>query len=261
MSIEVVLLGNNEGSKLASETTNGVAIIVDVLRASTTIPTAMRQGLNTFYVAKEVEDTRQVKVEFDTLLMGERGCLMLEGFDFGNSPVEVSSKINFAKPATAFTSSTGARRVVESIGAKYILIGSIVNAKVIAQKVIDIAQEDERQLKVVIIPAFSEGNIQNNTITEDQLGGLIIANEFQNIGVTLAQEVTEEIAYLEELLKTTTLYDLLYQTAHGKKLIDLNYIDDIEFCSRLNFINIVPISRNDIITLTNNTRVVKFSKE
>ncbi|MBN1328628.1 MAG: 2-phosphosulfolactate phosphatase [Candidatus Heimdallarchaeota archaeon] len=261
MSIEVILLGNAEGSNLASETTGSVAVIVDVLRASTTIPTAMRQGVKTFYVAKEVEDARQVKVELNTLLMGERGCLKLEGFDYGNSPVELSSKTDFSKKAAAFTSSTGAKRVVESIGAKVILIGSIVNAKAIAQKVIALANKDKNQIKAVIIPAFSEGCIENNTITEDQLGGLLIANEFQKLGVTLSKEISEEIAFLKQLLRTTTFYNLLNQTEHGKKLIKLGYSADIEFCSRLNSIDITPISRNDIITLANNMRVVKFSKE
>ncbi len=261
MAIKVILLGNAEGSRLASKTGNSVAIIVDVLRASTTVPTAMQQGLTTFFIAKEVEDTREIKKEFDTLLMGERGCLPLEGFDFGNSPIEMSKKTDFDNFTASFTSSTGAQRVVESIGAKYLIIGSIVNAHAVAQKIIEIAKTEEKNLTTVIIPAFSEGNIKQNTITEDQIGGLIIADELRKSGIELSKEISEEIAYLKELLKSNTLHDLLSQTFHAKKLTELNLADDIEFCSRINSIDIVPISRNDFITLKNNAQAVKFSKE
>jgi len=260
MNLDVVILGNDDGPNLAKRE-KGIAIIVDVLRASTTIPTAMKQGITTFYVTKEVEDTRKASVEFDTLLMGERGCIKLPGFDFGNSPVEVNTTQKFRRSSASFTSSTGARRVAESQGSKYLIIGSIVNAKAVVVKCLEIIQNEKNPLKIVIIPTFTMGSIVNKQITEDQLGALIIAREFQREGVKLSTAINNEIQYLEELLQTKTLHELLLETEHGKKLINLECTQDIEFCSKINSIDIVSISRDDLITLTNKTEIARFSIE
>ncbi|NHK31620.1 MAG: 2-phosphosulfolactate phosphatase [Asgard group archaeon] len=254
-SLDITLLGNYEGSHLASSE-KGIAIIVDVLRASTTIPVAMNNGIDDIYVAKEVEDTRIASRELDSLLMGERDCLMLSGFDYGNSPTEISQVKHFTKSAASFTSSTGAKRVIEAIGARKILIGSIINAYAVASHVIDYVSNENIDTKVVIVPAFTEGSIINFDLTEDQIGSLIIAREFEKKGVKLNKELRNEITYLENLLKKHTIVDLLTETKHGQKLVKLNFEHDIAYCANLNQINLIPISNNNIIRLSNNSQVV-----
>lgn len=258
-NLDITLLGNYEGSHLAASV-KGIAIIVDVLRASTTIPVAMNKGIKDFYVAKEVEDTRIASNELDTLLMGERGCLKLQGFDFGNSPTEISQIDQLIKSSASFTSSTGAKRVIEAIGSSLILIGSIINAQAIASRVIDFISAKIKETKVVIIPAFTEGSILDSELTEDQIGSLIIAREFNKKGIKLSDELQNEICYLEKLLKTNTIGDLLTKTKHGQKLVKLNFEKDIAFCAKLNQINITPESINDIIQISNNSYVVHLRK-
>jgi 2-phosphosulfolactate phosphatase len=259
-NLDITLLGNFEGSHLAASE-KGIAIIVDVLRASTTIPVAMNKGLDDIYVAKEVEDTRIASQELGSLLMGERDCLMLSGFNYGNSPTEISQINQFTKSAASFTSSTGAKRVIEAIGARMIIIGSIINANAVASHVIDYVSSKDLEIKVVIIPAFSEGSIIDSELTEDQIGSLIIAREFGKKGVKLNKELSNEIIYLEDLLKTKTLVDLLTETKHGQKLVKLNFVQDIAYCAKLNQINITPLSNNNIIRLSNNSQVVHLSKK
>jgi 2-phosphosulfolactate phosphatase len=254
----ITIKGNYEGSNLAA-TKKGIAIMVDVLRASTTIPTAMDKGIAEFYIAKEVEDTRLASKELGTLLVGERDCLKLPGFNFGNSPVEMSQITNFPKNTAAFTSSTGARRVVEAIGAKNIIIGSIINAQAIASYIT--SSFTKQNIVVVIIPAFTEGSIISNEITEDQIGALLIAREFQKHGIILDKEIKEEIVFLEKILEKETLTTVLTNTKHGQKLVNLNFEADIAFCAKENQLNIVPISQNEVVTLSNNSKIVKIKKK
>ncbi len=255
--MEVLIQGNYEGSKLAADS-KGIAIIVDVLRASTTIPVAMATGIEIFYVAKEVEDARLAQIEFDTLLMGERDCLMLPGFDFGNSPVEMSKQTKFRKNTATFTSSTGSKRVVEAIGSLITIIGSIINAKAVAEKVIELSKQMTEELKVVIIPTFTLGSIINNKITEDQIGSLLIAREFLNLGIQLSKELLEEISFLEEIMIEKPLTQILEETEHGKKLINLKFRHDIAYCSQINKITVTPISKNEVYTLSNGKQIVKL---
>ena len=257
--MDITLLGNYEGSQLAASE-KGIAIIVDVLRASTTIPVAMNNGIDEIFVAKEVEDTRIASRELDSLLMGERDCLMLSGFDYGNSPTEISKVNHFTKLTASFTSSTGAKRVIEAIGANVILIGSIINAHSIATHVINYISQEKIDSKVVIIPAFTEGPIINFEITEDQIGSLIIAQEFEKRGIMLNKELSNEINHLKNLLKKQSLVELLTETKHGQKLMKLNFEQDIAYCARLNEINLTPVSHNKVIRLSNNSQVVHLIK-
>ena len=258
--MEVLVCGNYEGSKLAADS-KGIAIVVDVLRASTTIPVAMSKGIEIFYVAKEVEDVRLTQTELDTLIIGERGCVKLSGFDFGNSPVEMSNQTKFRKNISAFTSSTGSKRVVEAIGSQITIIGSIINAKAVAEKVIALSKQLSEELKVVIIPTFTHGSIIENENTEDQIGSLLIAREFLRAGIELSPELTEEITFLEQKMSKQSLTKILEETEHGKKLINLKFKHDIEFCSRLNEFTQIPISRNDVYALSNGNNVVKLILE
>src|SRR6185436_6958053 len=67
-------------------------IVVDVLRATSTIVQALDAGYRTVYCCAEVEEARALKEELgDAVLGGERGGDPLPGFDFGNSPLEYLS--------------------------------------------------------------------------------------------------------------------------------------------------------------------------
>lgn len=259
--MDIVLKGNTAGAKYSAEN-KSVAIVVDTLRASTTIPVTMNQGIEDIFVVKEVSDVRLSAKENDTLLMGERGCIMLKGFDYGNSPTEMTNVVSFSKDKISFTSSTGARIVIESIGSECILIGSPINAEAVVSKIEKLVEaENIKTNQIVIIPAYSTGSIISNEITEDQIGGLIIANEFRKKGYVIKKQIDEEIIYLNNLLKSKSLDNLFLETKHGQKLLDLNLRADIKFCSQLNQINIAPISYNDVIYLSNGKKAVHFIKK
>jgi phosphosulfolactate phosphohydrolase-like enzyme len=142
-----------------------------------------------------------------------------------------------------------------------ILIGSNINAHSVATYIIDHVAQKKIDTKVVIIPAFTEGSIINCEITEDQIGSLIIAREFGKKGVKLNKELRKEINHLENLLKKQSLVELLTETKHGQKLVKLNFEHDIAYCAKLNQINVIPISHNNIIRLSNNSQVVHLGKK
>lgn len=256
--MKIQLLGNIQGAHFAAKE-EAIAIIVDTLRASTTIPVSMEKGLKEIIIAKEVEDARIAAAEHATILMGERDCIKLSGFTFGNSPLEIFQQKEFPYEKSTFTSSTGAKIAIESIGSNLIIIGSPINAKAVTEKVIEYNKETSVK-DVVIIPAFTEGSIFGNEITEDQLGGLIIAKEFQKHSQILPQDLIEEITYLNDLLEKETLFELFLKTKHGQKLVNLNFKHDVEFCSQINKVTTVPYSKNDFLTISNGRQVLRFKK-
>src|ERR1700758_342490 len=67
-----------------------IAVVFDVLRATSTMITGLEHGVERFVPVETVEAARALKIQDPSLLLaGERGGLPLEGFDLGNSPAEV----------------------------------------------------------------------------------------------------------------------------------------------------------------------------
>jgi 2-phosphosulfolactate phosphatase len=108
-------------------------IVVDVLRATSTIVQALDSGYERVFCCAEVDEARSLRDELgDAVLAGERGALAIEGFDLGNSPRE------FLEPrasAVVLTTTNGTRAVAAAAaaGSGSVLIGSLLNAGAVAK--------------------------------------------------------------------------------------------------------------------------------
>ena len=113
-----------------------VAVVIDVLRATTTIIHALARGAECVIPCLEVEAARQAaqKIGSSALLGGERGGMRIDGFDFGNSPTEyVSEKISGR--TIVFSTTNGTRAMLHCRQAAKILLGAFVNRAAVAQAV------------------------------------------------------------------------------------------------------------------------------
>ena len=106
-------------------------IVVDVLRATSTIVQALDAGYRTVYCCAEVEEARALKEELgDAVLGGERGGNPLPGFDLGNSPLEYLSP---QAEEVVITTTNGTRAVVgAAANCDHVLVGSILNLDAVA---------------------------------------------------------------------------------------------------------------------------------
>jgi 2-phosphosulfolactate phosphatase len=92
-----------------------VVIVVDTLRASTTMAILLERAREVI-VVRSVKDARALAAEQPgSLLAGERDGLPPEGFDLGNSPV-AARHFDCAGRPVIFTSTTGAARAVAMVG-------------------------------------------------------------------------------------------------------------------------------------------------
>ncbi|MEA2070857.1 MAG: 2-phosphosulfolactate phosphatase [Asgard group archaeon] len=243
---DVELVGNTAGPKKATQT-KAIAIIVDTLRASTTIPVLFARGIKEVFVVKTLAEMDYYRKELENpLVVGERNCLPLPSFDFGNSPNQLFAHKKLTQTKALFTSTTGAKRIVDSRKSKISYIGAAINAQAIAKKTHRFILENNLKgdQKIIIIPAFTEGAINRSKITEDQIGGLLIALELcQYPEMKFPSNLKEEMQYLEQLMKENSLEELIKKTDHAKKLAKLGFEKDINFCSQKNELDIVPISQ------------------
>jgi 2-phosphosulfolactate phosphatase len=116
------------------------AIVVDVLRATSTIVQALDAGYRRVFCCAEVEEARALREDLNgAVLAGERGAQAIPGFDLGNSPRE------FVRPLgeqLVLTTTNGTRAVVTAAAAsEAVLIGSLLNLNAVAAAAAELAED------------------------------------------------------------------------------------------------------------------------
>jgi 2-phosphosulfolactate phosphatase len=109
-----------------------VAVVVDVLRATSTIAQALASGYRRVLCCAEIEEARDLRDQLgEGVLAGERLAQAIPGFDLGNSPAE------FVEPrgeTVVLTTTNGTRAIVAAASsAETVLVGSLLNLAAVAE--------------------------------------------------------------------------------------------------------------------------------
>jgi len=107
----------------------GVAVVIDVLRATTTMVHALAAGCDAIIPCLEIDEARAIASklpEGSGVLAGERQGLPIEGFDLGNSPGDCTPEICSGK-TVVMTTTNGTRAIHASLEADQVLIAAFVN--------------------------------------------------------------------------------------------------------------------------------------
>ena len=146
----------------------GTAIIIDVFRAFTTAAIAFSKGVDKIVLVAEVEEALELRSRgVGQLCMGEVGGVRPEGFDFGNSPFELSQAEVSGKVLIQSTRA-GTVGVTAARDADRIYVGSFVNAQATVDAVLRLQTE-----LVSIVAMGVEGRTQSD---EDEQCALYLRN-------------------------------------------------------------------------------------
>jgi 2-phosphosulfolactate phosphatase len=107
------------------------AIVVDVLRATSTIAQALASGYRRVLCCVEVEEALELRARLgDGVLAGERKGVAIPGFDLGNSPREFTEPLG---ETLVFTTTNGTRAILAAAAsAESVLVGSLLNLDAVA---------------------------------------------------------------------------------------------------------------------------------
>jgi len=157
----------------------GIAVVIDVLRASTTISTALSCGATQVVPCQSISDARKLALGCDTetppLLGGERHGQIIDGFDLDNSP-ENYTPAKIAGREIVFTTTNGTRALLHSTEAECVLIGSFVNLNAVLSRLCNAEQA------IHLVCAGTDGEIA----TEDVLFAGAICRGLLAAGIDLA---------------------------------------------------------------------------
>jgi 2-phosphosulfolactate phosphatase len=198
-----------------------LSIMVDVLRASTTITMAL-ENFPEIIPVRSLEDATQLAMQHNSILAGERDGAVVDGFDVGNSPLDIQK---FKGKSLVLTTTNGTR-ILEGIKGKT-LIGSFVNAAAVAEKALKIAED---HIEVVM------AGVNGNFVIEDFLGAGEIIFHLQN------QELDEmALAALMASQNPEKVKEAILNSRSAYGLLKLGFESDIDFCLKRNITTKVPL--------------------
>ena len=155
-----------EGARRAK----GIVVVIDVFRAFSVACYAVDNGAVDYYAVDKIESARKIADERGGVLIGERDCIKVEGFDHGNSPTEIEN-IDFSKKTIVHTTSAGTQGLVACVDADEVLTGAFVNARAIVEYVLS------REPELVTIVAIGTGGAMR--AQEDMMCAMYIKNELE----------------------------------------------------------------------------------
>ncbi len=229
-----------------------VTVVVDVLRATSAICTAFEHGIDYVIPVPHVEDTYYYKNENDILIAAERGGEIVEGFEFGNSPLSyIRDDIKGKK--LVITTTNGTQAIEAAKDCQHIIIGSFLNFTA----VINAIKEIDKDIMVLCAGWKNRFNL------EDTLYAGAVVEELLNHGFQYATDSDAAIASL-------TLYQAakgnmdqyLIDSSHRNRLAKLNLQEDIDYCLSIDKTNALPYLLNGrLINANLHGGVLKLHKE
>jgi 2-phosphosulfolactate phosphatase len=200
-------------------------VVVDVLRATTTLTAALEAGAKAIYPLAEPDDAWRLQAQLggEALLGGERGGLRIGGFDLGNSPREYTRAVVSGKLLCYTTSNgTAALLAAHRAGAAPIYLGALRNATAVARRLV------REGRSAVIYCSGSGGRIA----LEDVVAAGAIAGACQGAGDVVLHD-TAAIALATFRWALPDLVEILSRARHGEDLIALGLAEDIAYSAQV----------------------------
>jgi 2-phosphosulfolactate phosphatase len=214
----------------------GVAVVIDVLRATTTMVHALAAGCTAVRPCAEVDEARELAGSMRAgrvLLGGERGGLAPPGFDLGNSPREYTPRVCRGN-TLVLTTTNGTRALLRAAGAERTLAAGFVNYSAVCEQL----RPEMRPIHMVC--AGTEGEI---TLEDTLLAGALVdflcetAEVRLNDGARLAWDCFENHGRV--------LLEALRISRGGANLRQLGYDEDIRAAAEVDQFHLVPEVKHD----------------
>jgi len=224
------------------------AIAIDVLRATTTIATALNAGAEAVQAFSDMEKLMQVSEQWPAdkrLRAGERGGAMVAGCDLGNSPLDCTPER--VQGRRLFISTTNGTRALQCVqNAPVVLAAALVNRQAVVQYVV--AQQPET---VWLVGSGWEGSF---SLEDTACAGAIAYSILGQLNTPL-----DELAGNDEVIGAIALYsqwkdqllEMFHHASHGKRLLRLDCHADLKYCAQTDILDVLPIQKEPGLLVKN----------
>ena len=216
------------------------AVVIDVLRATTTIATALDAGAEAVQAFSNIEELiRQSNLwsAEKRLRAGERGGEKVEGFDLGNSPLACTPQV--VKDKRLFLTTTNGTRALQRVEkSPQVITAAQINRQAAVNYLLETQPET-----VWMVGSGWQGDY---SVEDTACAGAIALSIFQQSAVSQV-----ELFGNDEVLGAISLYqqwqdnllNVFRLCSHGQRLLRLDGDEDLKFCSQTDILDILPIQK------------------
>lgn len=212
--------------------TGKTTVVIDVLRATTSIVTALGNGAKEIIPVNTI--TFAMKSAGDlfsshTLIAGERNTKKLDEFHLGNSPLEFTEENIKGKSIILYTTN-GSKSIIKAKYSEKLYVVSFLNLTRVAKKLAELGND------IHILCSGDNGMFSlEDTICAGYLADKILSidNSFE-----LTDSAKSSIILSKNI--ENNIESVLLNSEHGKKLIENGFEKDVKYSSQLDFFDILP---------------------
>jgi 2-phosphosulfolactate phosphatase len=221
------------------ELTGKSVVVIDALRATTTMTVGFENGAAAFIPVATVEEARDLVAKNpDFLLAGERRALPLDGFHLGNSPRDYRPQKVKGK-TIVMTTTNGTRALVVARGGAEVFIGSFLNLSALVDRLVE-AERD------VVIACSGEKDL---FCLEDTVCGGAIVEQLEKTGLPLVKTDAASAAKILYEQCEGNVYGMLCTCEWGAYLEGIGLGKDVRVCAQVDSSKLVPVYREGKIFL------------
>jgi 2-phosphosulfolactate phosphatase len=220
-------------------------VILDVLRASTTIIMALNNGAREIIPVASIESAVKISGSLFgevTLRGGERNGKMIKGFNLGNSPLEYNETAVKGK-SIIYCTTNGSVAMAKSRYARTLAIGAFVNLS----KIVDFIQEENKDF--LFICAGRLNSVGHFSIEDAVCAGMIVQKLLKNESQKI--ELSDSAKAANALYKSfgRSIVKMLRTSEHGKYLNEIGFGEDLKVCAAIDTIPVIPMLSGTVIKL------------
>lgn len=228
-------------------------IVIDVLRASTSIATALYNGAKEIIPVTTVE--RAVRISGNlfgdyVLRGGERNGKMIEGFNLGNSPFDYSEEKVKGK-AIIFSSTNGSLAIEKARFARNMAIGGFVNMSLVVRFVKELNQD------FIILCAGNNGKF---SLEDSVCAGMVVR--------TLAEDGNAGLVLSDSAIAATMLFKgyhrsivkMVKNSEHGRYLTGIGFGSDLPVCAGIDTVPVLPQWVGNVIKVKRDAEKAETSR-
>lgn len=211
------------------EDRRSIVVVVDVLRATSAMCVAFKQGVRSIIPVSTIEEALDYKNKENTVLAAERNGKVVSGFDLGNSPTDfLKHDLRDKRMVVTTTNGTSAINIAKKD--HDVVIGSFLNISALA------AYLNNQERDVIILCAGWKGDFcLEDTLFAGALSKLLIEeSDFKG-----SFDTTQSSMLIYEQAKDD-LFKFLDNSQHRNRLAHLNILEDVRYCLLQNTTTIIP---------------------
>lgn len=230
------------GELLPGEIAGRTVVVLDVLRATTSIVEAMASGARTLFPVATIEEAIGLAKTLgreEVLLAGERKALPIEGFDLGNSPSDFTAERVGGK-FVVMSTTNGTLALIAAASGGRVIVGAWTNFQAVVDELVRSGADP-----VFLCAGRDRVFGLEDAVCAGQMAAAVM-KALPDVEWEMNDGAVAALALAEEFSDPATLFP---RTSAGRAIVEAGLGDDLEWCARTDLRDVLPVLEGRQIVL------------